>query len=124
MSDPAENDAAPTFEAALEDLQTIVHELEEGRLGLETSLARFEQGVGLLRNCYRLLEQAEQRIEVLTGTDAQGNAITAPFDATATLEADDKGVKKPGRRRTAAKSASTPAEPKLDESESDEQRLF
>lgn len=124
MSDPAELEAAPTFEAALEELQRIVHDLEEGRLGLETSLARFEQGVGLLKNCYRLLEQAEQRIEVLTGTDAQGNVITAPFDATATIEAKDGGTKKPGRRRSSAKPAATPAESESDESESDEQRLF
>lgn len=124
MSDPAENESVPTFETALEELQTIVHELEEGRLGLETSLTRFEQGVGLLRNCYRLLEQAEQRIEVLTGTDAQGNAITAPFDAAATIEANDKAIKKPGRRRTVAKPPATLSEPEPGESESDEQRLF
>jgi exodeoxyribonuclease VII small subunit len=124
MSDPAEHKAAPTFETALEELQNIVHELEEGRLGLENSLARFEQGVGLLKNCHRLLEQAEQRIEVLTGTDAQGNPITAPFDATSTIEANDKGVKKPGRRRTVAKPAVTPVEPEPDDSESNEQRLF
>lgn len=124
MSDPVEPEAAPTFEAALEELQRIVHELEEGRVGLETSLARFEEGVGLLRNCYRLLEQAEQRIEVLTGTDAQGNAITAPFDATATIEANDRGTKKPGRRRTATKPAATSAGPEAEEPEADEQRLF
>lgn len=123
MADPAEPEAALSFETALAELQTIVHELEEGQLGLETSLVRFEQGVGLLRSCYRLLEEAEQRIEILTGTDAQGNAITAPFDATATMESSEQAAKKPGRRRTAVK-PSAPAAPNGDDSESDEQRLF
>lgn len=123
MPDPVEPGVVISFETALEELQTIVHELEEGRLGLETSLSRFEEGVGLLRNCYRLLEQAEQRIEILTGTDAQGNPITAPFDATATMEATNGGAKKPGRRRSAAKPA-TSADSSVEDAESDEQRLF
>jgi exodeoxyribonuclease VII small subunit len=122
MSDTAESKADSTFETSLEELHRIVHELEEGRLGLESSLARFEEGVGLLRNCYRLLEQAEQRIEMLTGTDAQGNPATAPFDATATIAANDGGTKKPGRRRAATKSASPSPEP--EEADPGEQRLF
>lgn len=76
----------PTFEQSLTQLQKIVTDLENGTLGLEESLGRFEQGVGLLRSCYQILEQAEQRIEVLTGYDEAGQPRTAPFDATATLE--------------------------------------
>jgi len=80
------NDAAPTFEEALEQLQQIVGELEEGSGGLENSLQRFEQGIGLLRTCYQTLEQAEQKIELLTAVDDQGNLTTEPFDATSTVE--------------------------------------
>lgn len=123
MPDPDLPDAPPTFERALDELQIIVHELEAGSLGLETSLSRFEQGVGLLRNCYRLLEEAEQRIEILTGTDAQGRPSTAPFDATATIESGDRSAKKPGRRKTAAR-ATPSADAGPTESSSDEQRLF
>lgn len=119
MSEPA---PSITFESSLEQLQSIVHDLEEGRVGLETSLARFEEGVRLLRNCYQFLEQAEQRIEILTGTDAQGNLVTAPFDATATFEkAEKNGGGKPGRRKAAPK-PTVDVEP--EESDSDEQRLF
>ncbi|HTI51427.1 MAG TPA: exodeoxyribonuclease VII small subunit [Planctomycetaceae bacterium] len=123
MSDNSAPESLPTFEAALEQLQTIVHELEEGQLGLETSLTRFETGVRLLRNCYQILEQAEQRIEVLTGVDSQGNPIVGPFDATATIESADKGLKKPGRRRGAPKPAAA-SEPEPEAAEPDEQRLF
>ncbi|QDU42622.1 Exodeoxyribonuclease 7 small subunit [Symmachiella dynata] len=78
--------AAPKFEEALEQLQQIVGELEEGSGGLEHSLKRFEEGIGLLRTCYQTLEQAEQKIELLTAVDEQGNLTTAPFDATSTVE--------------------------------------
>jgi exodeoxyribonuclease VII small subunit len=125
-----------TFEAALEQLQTIVHELEEGELGLEASLARFEEGVRLLRTCYVILEQAEQKIEILTGADAAGNPVTAPFDATATFDAPDKPARKPARRRAAPRHeeagppevAPAPAAPspveEVEEEETDGQRLF
>lgn len=110
------------FETALEHLQTIVHELEEGDLGLETSLARFESGVSLLRSCYRILEQAEQKIEILTGADANGDPVTAPFDATATMSAAENSVRKPGRRRVPSKSADAP--PETEPKAADDQRLF
>lgn len=97
----SESVETPSFEAALAELQGIVHDLEEGQIGLEASLSRFEQGVHLLKNCYRILEQAEQRIEILTGTDADGNLETAPFDAQATMETTEAAPRKPGRRRTA-----------------------
>lgn len=104
MPDLPTEGAPQTFESALTQLQQIVHDLEEGDLGLETSLARFEEGIGLLRNCYRILEQAEQKIEILTGQDAAGNPVTEPFDATATFDGGDKPAKKPGRRKGSAKS--------------------
>jgi exodeoxyribonuclease VII small subunit len=77
----------PTFEAGLAELQDLVHVLEEGSLGLDESIAHFERGISLLRRCYQALEQAEQKIELLTGFDRAGNPVTAPFDATATHDA-------------------------------------
>ena len=75
-----------TFEQALADLERIVHELEDGKIGLEDSLARYEQGVALLKKCYGQLRQAEQRIQELLGLDEQGNPLTKPFDHTATVD--------------------------------------
>jgi exodeoxyribonuclease VII small subunit len=90
MSDsvqPADNAPEPSFEDALSELQRIAGELEAGSLGLEESLARFEQGIALLRKCNAILERAEQKIEILTGRDPAGNPTVAPFDATATATA-------------------------------------
>ena len=78
--------AAPSFEAALKRLEEIVHSLEEGNVGLNESLERYEEGVKLLRQSYELLERAERRIELLSGVDADGNPVPQPFDATATLD--------------------------------------
>ena len=126
MSEPLDVDGPQTFEGSLTHLQQIVHDLEEGQLGLEASLSRFEEGIRLLRSCYRILEQAEQRIEVLTGHDAAGNPVTAPFDATATFEGGEKPAKKPGRRRTVAKPDSPASEtpPAPDAEIREEERLF
>lgn len=55
------------LEDALNDLERIVADLENGRLSLEDSLALFEKGMKLVRLCSSKLEKAEQRIESLTG---------------------------------------------------------
>lgn len=76
-----------TFEQALAELERIVRELEEGKIGLEDSLAKYEQGVGLLRRCYAQLQKVAQRIEELVGQDAEGQPLTRPFAHAATVPA-------------------------------------
>jgi exodeoxyribonuclease VII small subunit len=87
------------FEDALERLEEIVHSLEEGDIGLNESLERYEEGVKLLRQSYELLQRAERRIEILSGVDAEGNPITQRFDDTATIDQAE-----PGKRRTRRRS--------------------
>jgi len=82
------SEAEPTFEQSLSELEQIAHDLEEGQLGLNEALARYEQGVKLLRHCHGLLEGAQRRIEILTGVDPQGNPITQPFAHVASLVRD------------------------------------
>ncbi|MDD1753829.1 MAG: exodeoxyribonuclease VII small subunit [Methanotrichaceae archaeon] len=55
------------LEEALEDLEKIVEELENGKIPLDESLALFERGIKLIRLCNIKLDNAEQRIESLTG---------------------------------------------------------
>ena len=100
--------AEPSFEQALNGLESIVHELEEGQLGLAEALARYEEGVKLLKQCYGLLECAERRIELLTGVDAEGKPITRPFDDSATFDPDEKTAVR--SRRRSAPPTRTPAE--------------
>ena len=94
---------APTFEEALERLETIVHALEEGRLGLDESLAAYEAGVKLLRRCHGLLERAERRIELLGSIDPDGRGVTEAVDDRA-LSLDEKAQTRGRRRSKAARS--------------------
>ena len=106
----AKPEAKLTFEQVLERLGQIVHSLEEGQTGLEESLASYEEGVGLLKQCHSLLESAEKKIRLLSGLDAEGRPVVEPFDATASLDREQasKAVEEEGeatrrgRRRRAA----------------------
>ncbi len=60
-----------SFEEALEALEKIVTELENTELPLEKALKRFEEGIKLARRCHQLLEEAEQKIEVLLKEDEE-----------------------------------------------------
>src|SRR5262245_16666692 len=85
MNDPPPDNEL-TFEQALAELERILRELEDGQTSLEEALARYEQGVGLLKRCYGQLRLAEQRILLLTGEDPDGQPLTRPFEHAATLE--------------------------------------
>lgn len=84
------NDKAATFEQALVRLEQIVRELENGQVGLEESLARYEEGIGLLKGCYGQLQAAEKRILELVGVDEQGQPLTKPFEHKASVEKKKK----------------------------------
>ena len=69
-----------TFERAIEELESIVKRLEEGKVPLEESVAIYERGEALKRRCEELLRQAEARVEKIT-LDAAGKPTgTAPLD--------------------------------------------
>jgi len=67
------------FEDALARLETIVGQLEKGDLPLEDSLKIFEEGVRLSKNCLKLLEEAERKVEILL-QDKDGRKRSKPFD--------------------------------------------
>jgi exodeoxyribonuclease VII small subunit len=90
-----ENVEVLTFEEALIELERMVRELEDGRIGLEESLARYEQGVGLVRRCYTQLRAAEQKILLLSGTDDEEQPILQPFKHEATAVARGDGARRP-----------------------------
>src|SRR5205085_11018967 len=74
------------FEQALAELERILRDLEDGTTSLEDSLARYERGVALLRQCYGQLKDAEQRVRLLAGLTADGEADLRPFEHTASIE--------------------------------------
>ncbi len=54
------------FERAIEELESIVKRLEEGKVPLEESVAIYERGEALKKRCEELLRQAEARVEKIT----------------------------------------------------------
>jgi exodeoxyribonuclease VII small subunit len=92
-----------SFEEALADLEKCVQRLEEGRIGLEEALQCYEQGVGLLKHCHGLLQDAEQRILILAGVDKEGKPMTSLFDLGDA--ADPTNSDAPRRRRHAGPEA-------------------
>lgn len=63
------------FEKQLAELEALVERLESGELTLEQSLAAYEQGVRLSRQCQQVLDKAQLRIEMASSQDetAPGN---------------------------------------------------
>ncbi len=69
-----------SFERAIEELESIVKRLEDGRVPLEESVTIYERGEALKRRCEDLLRQAEARVQKIT-LDAAGNPTGAePLD--------------------------------------------
>ena len=53
------------YEAALAELEMLVHNMESGRLPLEESISAYRRGSELLKHCQQQLADAEQKIQVL-----------------------------------------------------------
>ena len=100
MSSSSEPLPPLSLEESVLSLQKIVADLEGGAITLDDSLRRFEEGIGLLRQCYQFLERTEQRIEQLVSLDAQGNMTLVPFDATATVDKQSKPAAKAASKRS------------------------
>ena len=60
-----------TFEKALEELESVVARMEDGRLPLEESLAAYQRGAELIKFCEARLNAAQARIAILDGDTLQ-----------------------------------------------------
>jgi exodeoxyribonuclease VII small subunit len=71
LADPTEM----TFEAATDELESIIERIEEGAIGLEQSLEARKRGEALIRRCRGVLDEAEQELEQLAPPeDAESGA--------------------------------------------------
>jgi len=78
MSGDKQQTQPPAFEEALSELEALVDTLEKGELSLEDSLTAFERGIGLTRTCQKALDEAEQKVSILTAKSAE--AQLEPFE--------------------------------------------
>jgi exodeoxyribonuclease VII small subunit len=96
-----------TFEEALQALEQIVGKLEGGKLGLDESLAQYEQGVRCAKLCYQHLRQAERRIELVTSVGPAGEVSTERLEADSEESLAAKGEARSRRRSAPDKRASS-----------------
>ena len=68
------------FEKALDQLETLVDDMENGDLTLEQSLKAFEQGIKLTRDCQSALSQAEQKVQMLVEENGKLKAVSLDQD--------------------------------------------
>lgn len=67
------------FEEAMNRLESIVRALERGEVSLEESLNLFKEGAGLITQCEKQLDEAEQIVRRLRKTES-GEPEELPFD--------------------------------------------
>ncbi|MFT5577811.1 MAG: exodeoxyribonuclease VII small subunit [Paraglaciecola psychrophila] len=65
------------FELALDQLEELVEEMEQGDLTLEESLKAFEQGIKLTRECQGALALAEQKVQMLIEENGELKTVAA-----------------------------------------------
>ena len=68
-----------SFEAALEQLERIVDDLERGDVSLADSIATFEHGSALKKHCEKTLKNAEMKVEEIV-QKSDGSVTTKPLE--------------------------------------------
>ena len=72
------NQENQTFEASMARLEQIVRAMERGDVALEESLKLFQEGTELVRNCQKLLGDAQLQIKkIMTAPD--GSPVEEEF---------------------------------------------
>lgn len=66
----------PNLEDSLTEISQLIEKMEHSELTLEQSLSSFERGIGLIKHCQKILEEAEQKVQVLMQTQNQ-ESLTA-----------------------------------------------
>lgn len=75
----AEKKKQADFESSLARLEEIVRRLDGGNDGLEASLKLYEEGIGLVRECTKALDAAEQKVKILS-VKPDGTTDLTDFD--------------------------------------------
>ena len=69
-----------TFEQALERLEQIVANIEEGKVSLEDSIEKYADGIKLIKQCRQILDAAEKRIQVLAAQAGRHADVEGELD--------------------------------------------
>ncbi len=75
----AKKEEGKNFEELMQNLESIVQELEKGDLNLDDSVAKFEEGMKISKECNKILEDSEKRISILL--ENNGEVTEEDFNA-------------------------------------------
>jgi exodeoxyribonuclease VII small subunit len=81
------------FEKAMDRLESIVEQMESGKLALEDLIVRYEEGMNLVKVCQDRLTKAEQKIEIIARNNA-GKPIVKNFEPAAESANDENATEK------------------------------
>jgi exodeoxyribonuclease VII small subunit len=92
-SKPKPSDGKPNFENAMDRLESIVEQMESGKLPLEELIVRYEEGMGLVKICHERLASAEQKIDIIARNSA-GKPFVKEFEPTEEIASATETVDK------------------------------
>ena len=70
-----------SFEEALQELETIVRRLEEGKTNLDEAINVYERGAALRAYCEKKLKDARMRVEkIVVNSDGTIETKPSPFE--------------------------------------------
>ena len=84
------SEKSPRFEQAIEQLETIIDQIESGQCGLEDCITQYEKGMKLIARCQTILDNAQTRITELTADAADRLRIKGSEDEPADEEEADE----------------------------------
>jgi len=61
----SESKKLPSLEKSLDEINLLIEKMEQGELTLEQSLQQFERGVTLIKHAQKILQDAEQKVQIL-----------------------------------------------------------
>jgi exodeoxyribonuclease VII small subunit len=96
---PPQGEEKIRFEAAFERLTEIAAELEGGEISLDESIGRYEEGMKLIARCQQILDEAEQKIELLA-KKSDGTLEAEPFEGAEATDLPDAPQSVKGRKDT------------------------
>ncbi len=74
------NNNLPDLEKSLDEINTLIEKMEHGNLTLEQSLTHFERGIVLIKHAQHVLQEAEQKVQVLLKNNATNESELQDFE--------------------------------------------
>lgn len=100
MAKKSTSEEMPQFEQAVTELEQIVRRMEQGGSSLQDDLGDYGRAIQLIQLCHSRLSDAERKVQLLSGVDAEGNPILEASDlADPSTESDSLEAKQAERSR-------------------------